>query len=128
MDTDKLLKIAQRVHDKAEGNAEFAPALEQLKRLLRALEQGKQSDPSHAFKILSAAIMLDIMADPASNAPYNKDQIDAILGDLGTDEGPAGKIAKPNVATSAAEEDSTTPLPESTNPYLAYMRGNSKLY
>lgn len=139
MDTEHLRQIAQRIMDRAQGSPDLEPGLEQLKRLLKALEAGKGNDPATLSAIIMAALMLDITIGQAK-APYKESDIEAIMGDFAppTDGGGTQDHPQPRTEISDAPEDSTTPLPpaekkpgslgENTNPYLDYMHGNSKLY
>tara|TARA_Y100000310_G_scaffold306005_1_gene346757 strand:+ start:58 stop:474 length:417 start_codon:yes stop_codon:yes gene_type:complete len=138
MDTDKLIQLAQRIYDRAQGNPELEPGLEQLKRLLKLLETNPS--PEIVSHIITAALMLDITIGQAK-APYKQEEIEAIMGDFAPPGDAGGTQDHPAARTeiSDAPEDSSTPLPAappapgdvdtaSTNPYLDYMHSNSKLY
>lgn len=136
MDTDRLKEIAQRIMDRAQGNPELEPGLQQLKRLLKALEEGKGNDPQILSGIITAALLLDITIGQAK-APYSQQDVEAIMGDFAPPTDAGG--TQDHTEVSGAAEDSSTPLPaaepkpgeaigESTNPYLDYMHSNSKLY
>jgi len=81
MDTEKLIQLAQRVNDRVKDHPDLQPGLDQLKRLLNAMEKGSGGDSDLAFRVLTAMLMLDITIGQAK-APYDQAAIEAIMGNL----------------------------------------------
>ena len=148
MDTEKLIQLAQRVSDRVKDNPDLQPGLDQLKRLLKAMEKGSGGDSDLAFRVLTAMLMLDITIGTAQ-APYDEKAIEAIMGDIpetstGAQDtpdsgqlefpdkpsGPTVPTPAPNPKTGQHFQGSGTQaqVKESTNLYLDYMHGNNKLY